>query len=255
MIYCPFCGSIVKEDSEFCQNCGAALEEQRSKNYPPPSQSSSLAFSGYSSQSTQGSATSSYRQYPSTTYVTPRKQDDSEVVGSIALVFAILGLIGVLPCIGTLIGLILGGNAKNKGNRNGSIAFGISMFTIIGGLVLIGIILSLFVLKKNVIFPVIFAHALNNVISAHTVWNHIQGNDFMTIALFMYLPLLIISGVLLVWQFPLLKKSLSSCIEDIKQYFENDDAIDETNGDKYFRILMDVVFGFALFLIGILLLI
>lgn len=141
MIYCPFCGSIVKEDSEFCQNCGAALEEKSSKNYTQSSHSSSSAFSDYySSRDSQGSATS-YSQYPSTTYVPPRKQDDSEVIGSIALIFAILGIVGVLPCIGTIVGLILGGNAKNKGNKNGSIAFTISILTIFGGLLLIGIIL------------------------------------------------------------------------------------------------------------------
>ena len=98
----------------------------------------------------------------------------------------------------------------------------------------------------------IFAHALNNIISAHTLWNYLQGNDFSSIALTLYIPLLMISLILLFWQFPRIKEGLAESIKELRMYFTNDEKIGEANGDKYFRIFIDIAFGLLIFLIGIL---
>ncbi|MFW9784972.1 MAG: CPBP family intramembrane glutamic endopeptidase, partial [Candidatus Heimdallarchaeota archaeon] len=36
----------------------------------------------------------------------------------------------------------------------------------------VGIILAMVVIRKRWLFPAIFAHAINNIISAHTIWNY-----------------------------------------------------------------------------------
>ena len=66
---------------------------------------------------------------------------------------------------------------------------------------IIGIILSLFVLRKRWIYPVIIAHTLNNIVTAHTIWSFNNAIDFSVVALYLYLPLLIIGCVLFIWQF------------------------------------------------------
>lgn len=119
----------------------------------------------------------------------------------------------------------------------------------------VGMILSILVLKKGWLFPAILAHALNNIISAHVLWNHLQGNDFSVMVFYMYLPLLCIGTGLLVWKFPFIKKAFASSIDEIRLYFENDEDIGEDNSDKYFRILMDILFallilGLSIFLLG-----
>ncbi|MGQ4872677.1 MAG: CPBP family intramembrane glutamic endopeptidase [Promethearchaeia archaeon] len=117
---------------------------------------------------------------------------------------------------------------------------------------IVGIILSIIVQKKKVIFPVIFAHALNNIISAHTLWNYLQGNDFIIIAIYLYLPLLIISIVILILKFSTIKTSIISGINFFKSYAENDKEINESKSDKYFRIFFDFLFAGLLFLVGVL---
>ncbi len=116
---------------------------------------------------------------------------------------------------------------------------------------LVAIILSLFLLRKNWIFPLIFAHGVNNIISAHTVWLHLQGIDFLITALSLYMPLLIISVILLIWQFPRIKEGISTGLKDINAYFKTDDKVGESRNDKFYRILIDITIGIALFGIGI----
>ena len=111
----------------------------------------------------------------------------------------------------------------------------------------VGVVLSLFLLKKKWIFPLIFAHAFNNIISAHAVWNYLQGNEFVLIALYLYLPLLIGTILLFVWQFPRIKESLSTGYKELKTYVLNDPSIGESNRDKYLRIILDLLFGLLIF--------
>jgi membrane protease YdiL (CAAX protease family) len=116
----------------------------------------------------------------------------------------------------------------------------------------VAILLSIFIIRKKKIFPLIFAHALNNIISAHAVWNYLQGNDFMVVTMNLYLPLLIVSGILFIWQFPRIKNSISDELSEIKTYFKANIKKGESKGDIYFRILFDIVIGFIILLFGLL---
>ncbi|MCK4370701.1 MAG: CPBP family intramembrane metalloprotease, partial [Candidatus Lokiarchaeota archaeon] len=95
----------------------------------------------------------------------------------------------------------------------------------------IGIVLSLFLLRKKWIFPVIIAHTLNNIVSAHAVWSLNNAIDFSVVALYLYLPLLIIGCVLFIWQFSQIKESLSIGFKMLKSYFKRDNASEDTKGD------------------------
>ncbi|MFX1586623.1 MAG: CPBP family intramembrane glutamic endopeptidase [Promethearchaeota archaeon] len=117
----------------------------------------------------------------------------------------------------------------------------------------IGIILAMIVIRKRWLFPAIFAHAVNNIITLHAVWNYLQGNDFIFTALFLYCPLLIISVILLIWQFPRIKEGLSIGFKEFGSYFKNDLRIKESNSHKIVRILADFLFGAIIFLISIVL--
>lgn len=102
---CPYCGSALEDGSEFCQNCGASLSVVES--------TTSVRIISES----QPSPSYTVVQPQTTTYV-PGKQDDSQ--GTIALIFGILACVGILPCIGGIIAISVGNNAK--GSSSGSIA-------------------------------------------------------------------------------------------------------------------------------------
>ncbi|MFX1313731.1 MAG: CPBP family intramembrane glutamic endopeptidase [Promethearchaeota archaeon] len=115
---------------------------------------------------------------------------------------------------------------------------------------IVGIILSLFILRKKWIFPAIIAHALNNIVSAHTIWSFIQGNDFTFVALYLYYPLLVIGFVLLVWQFPKIKDGVNTGFQIFKTYFIEDETSEKTKGDKYFRYFIDIIMSILIFLMS-----
>ncbi len=117
--------------------------------------------------------------------------------------------------------------------------------------IFVGIILSLVVLRKKWIFPVIFAHALNNLISAHAVWNFLQGNEFVLVALYLYFPLLIMSVALFFWQFKRIKEGIKVGVEDIKSYFVSEKNINESTGDKCVRIIVDVLLAVLIYFVAL----
>ena len=116
---------------------------------------------------------------------------------------------------------------------------------------LVAIILSILVLKKKSLFPVIFAHALNNIISAHAVWNYLQGNDFALVTYYMYIPLMIIGLVLFIWQFSTIKAGVTVVYIDIREYFKPEEKLGESKGDVYFRILIDLFIGIIILALGL----
>ncbi len=118
---------------------------------------------------------------------------------------------------------------------------------------LVAIMLGILILKKKRLFPLIFAHAVNNIISAHAVWNYLQGNDFSLVAIYLYLPLLIISVVLFIWQFPRIKQATLTGLSEFKTYFKKDEIIGESNGDLIFRLFVDFLIGLFIIVIGFLL--
>ncbi len=117
---------------------------------------------------------------------------------------------------------------------------------------LVGIMLAIMILKKKRLFPVIFAHALNNIISAHAVWNYLQGNDFSLVTIYLYLPLLVISAALFILYFSRIKNGISSGFNEFKTYFKKDESIGESKGDLYFRILFDLFIAFLILILGFL---
>ena len=117
---------------------------------------------------------------------------------------------------------------------------------------IVGIILSVLIIKKKRIFPVIFAHALNNIISAHAVWNYLQGNDFSLVVIYLYLPLLVISAALFIICFPRIKQGITTGFDEFKTYFKKDELIGESKGDLYFRFFFDFLIGILILFIGLL---
>jgi len=119
---------------------------------------------------------------------------------------------------------------------------------------IIGIILALFTLRKRWIFPAIFAHAVNNIITTHSIWNYLQGNDFTFLTFYLYIPLLLISLGLFFWQFSRIKESIISGLKELLTYFKRDKDIKEEPLDVVIRIMLDFLLGLIIFAIGIIIL-
>ncbi len=156
-IHCPFCGSLVESGSEFCHSCGASLDEShKTENYGTGYGTPATQTSGGSSAS--GTAPTQYAppqqgqtftQYPRTqTVYRPPSQHkqfrSNSSSGAIALVFAILACVGVLPCIGSIIAIAIGSSAKNDGDSIGSIAVGLGWFSVCSTIAIIFIVFMTF---------------------------------------------------------------------------------------------------------------
>jgi len=115
----------------------------------------------------------------------------------------------------------------------------------------VGILLSIFILKKKSIFPVIFAHAANNIISAHAIWCYLHGISFAIVTIYMYLPLLIVSAILFALQFKKIKRALSNGLKFLKSYFKIDKHTERTKGDVYFRIFIDFLISILILIVGL----
>ena len=122
---------------------------------------------------------------------------------------------------------------------------------------IIGIILSLFVLRKMWILPVILAHTLNNILSAHTIWSFWQGISFKILVFLIYIPLFIIGilfivvCVLLVWPLSSVKRGFSNGFELFGTYFKKEKE-EKSLGDSLFRVFFDILIGCLIFLMGML---
>jgi membrane protease YdiL (CAAX protease family) len=128
----------------------------------------------------------------------------------------------------------------------------------------VGIILALFVLRKKWILPVIIAHALNNIVSAHTIWSFWQNISFQITIFYVYIPLFIIGVLfvtvclLLVWDFSNFREGLSNGFSMFKTYFKRESKENERNpkevtrGDTLFRIFIDIIIALLIFLMGML---
>ena len=119
----------------------------------------------------------------------------------------------------------------------------------------IGIILSLLTLRKKWLFPPIFAHSLSNIVILSMIWFYLNGWKYLELMLFIYTPLLCFSFLLLVIQYKRIRDSITVGIKMLRKYLKNDEEIDETNTNKYFQILFDIIIGFLVFLIGFLIII
>lgn len=113
--------------------------------------------------------------------------------------------------------------------------------------IIVGIILSLFLIKKKWIFPVIFAHASNNIISAHAVWNYFMGNSFNVVVLYLYVPLISFSALLFIVQFGKIKNYTIYIYNELSLYFHKNDSIGETTGEFCLKIVLDILLGLIIF--------
>lgn len=129
--HCPYCGSALEGGSQFCQNCGASISGGAG-----PSKPAQQTYATPPPQESYGT-TPAYQQ-PATTVYTPQKKDDS--TGLISMIFGILSCIGFLPCIGSIVAIILGHNAKSKGeSQYGSIGLVLGYIGI--GIYVVGVII------------------------------------------------------------------------------------------------------------------
>ncbi len=115
---------------------------------------------------------------------------------------------------------------------------------------IIGIILSLIVLRRKWLLPIIIAHALNNIISAQVVWSFFQGISFTFVAMYLYYPLLIIGICLFIWFFPMIKDSISTGSKMLGEYFKKDQMSEKSKGDVAFRVFIDIMMGILIFIMG-----
>ena len=84
---------------------------------------------------------------------------------------------------------------------------------------LVGSVSTVFILKTRMIWPIIFAHTLNNVISSSVLWlTNVYSADFWEIAKILYLPLLGISVLLAAIFFRKVKNGVKSYFGAFKAY-------------------------------------
>jgi membrane protease YdiL (CAAX protease family) len=119
-------------------------------------------------------------------------------------------------------------------------------------LFLIGLTLSLTTIRRKWLFPSIFANGINGIIMISIFWFYINGGKYMDILVLIYLPLLIGSIILILWQYRRIRESISIGITLLKNYFKKNANYNERNNHKYFLTLFDIIAGFLLFLIGLL---
>ena len=117
---------------------------------------------------------------------------------------------------------------------------------------IVGLVLSLTIIRRKWLFPMIIAKTFDSIISSLIIWDYLRGGNFIQLLIFIYFPLLIISLILLILQRSRVKESLKLGTKMIKSYYRNDIKIEESSGDKLFRILFDIFLAFLLFLFGIL---
>ena len=117
---------------------------------------------------------------------------------------------------------------------------------------IIGLVFSLTITRRKWLIPLIISRTLDSVISNVIIWDFLGGGNSIQLLFFIYIPLLLISIILLILQRSRVKESLQIGIKMIKSYFSNDIKLEKSKGDKIFRILFDIIFAFILFLFGIL---
>ncbi|MHA1105401.1 MAG: CPBP family intramembrane glutamic endopeptidase [Promethearchaeota archaeon] len=117
---------------------------------------------------------------------------------------------------------------------------------------IIGLILSLTIIRRKWLFPLIIAKTFDSILSSVIFWEFLRGGNFTQLLIFIYCPLLIISLITLIVARSRVKESLQIGKSMIKSYFKNDEKLEVSSGDKVFRIIFDIFFAFLLFLFGFL---
>lgn len=117
---------------------------------------------------------------------------------------------------------------------------------------IVGFISASFFTRKKWLFPLIFAHTISNIIAAFTLWYFIQGGSFFDLLFLLYTPLIVIGIILVIFQFSRVKKGINYIFEDIKNYFNKNQKLDETKTDRNVRIIFDIIIIFIIWLMSFL---
>ena len=122
--YCPFCGSVIKTNDEFCGNCGASINAPATPSAPPAFSQPSQPYQQPGQQ--PYSSVQPGQQYGASTqpvYVQPSAGApvQQNKAADKSLVFALIGLF-IIPFIGGLFAVIFGiQGVSNPYNRNKAI--------------------------------------------------------------------------------------------------------------------------------------
>lgn len=103
MNFCPECGTKIVASWNVCPNCGHNLKSELVNQQPIKAQ---IPQKIYPQQKLQYHP-SQYQPYG----YRPRSNNTN---GTVALIFGLLGLFGVIPVVGSIIGIALGAIGKNK---------------------------------------------------------------------------------------------------------------------------------------------
>ena len=115
------------------------------------------------------------------------------------------------------------------------------------GAFFVGSVSAVFILKKRMIWPIILAHTLNNVISSSVLWlNGVNNVNFWDIAKFLYLPLLGVSVLIVIIFFREVKSGVKAYFGIFKSYKE---VIPERN-PRGKAVIADIIFGLIFWAIG-----
>jgi hypothetical protein len=117
---------------------------------------------------------------------------------------------------------------------------------------IIGLVLSLTIIKRKWLLPLILVKTLYSILLSVVVWDYLRGGTFILPLIIIYSYLLIISLIVLILQFSRVKDSLQIGITMLKTYLKDDIKSKESKGDKLFRILFDILSAFVVFLLAFL---
>ncbi len=116
------------------------------------------------------------------------------------------------------------------------------------GAFFVGSVSAVFIIKKRIIWPIILAHALNNVISSSVLWlNGVNNINFWDLAKWLYLPLLGVSLILATIFFREVKNGIKSYFGAFKSYKE---AIPDSK-PRGKAVLADIIFGLVFWALGL----
>ncbi len=115
---------------------------------------------------------------------------------------------------------------------------------------IIGFIFSLTLIRRKWLLPLIIAKTFNSILSSVIVWDFLRGGNLVLPLMIIYSSLLVISLIFLILQFSRVKESLQIGINMIKSYLRNDIKLEESSGDRIFRILFDIFLALLLLLFG-----
>lgn len=117
---------------------------------------------------------------------------------------------------------------------------------------LIGSISALYLIKTRFILPLIFCHAINNIISSIALWRfQTQGSTVLNLSVTLYLPFLIVSIILAIIFKSKIKFGLSSYSNFFQTYSK---SLGNKNKDKIVMFFIDIGIAFLFWVIGYMLL-